>query len=146
MEFLAQFNCRIVYVKGQDNTVADALARADFEEPSNPDAIVLAPFNKDYDSTAVASVSCSGTSPFFAARCLAHTRIWTPSEIVPNPICTILNISVDGVFVDSIQDGYVLDPWCAKLTSITPSFPGLLHENGLWYVGSQLIIPRAGTI
>jgi hypothetical protein len=57
-----------------------------------------------------------------------------------------LNISVDGTFVDSIRDGYKSDPWCAKFTSITPSFPGLINENGLWYIGSRMIIPRAGTI
>jgi hypothetical protein len=29
---------------------------------------------------------------------------------------------------------------------ITLSFPGLVNNNGLWYIGSRLIIPRAGTI
>jgi hypothetical protein len=57
-----------------------------------------------------------------------------------------LNISVDGAFVDSICEGYTSDPWCAKFDVITLSFPGLVNNNGLWYIGSRLIIPRAGTI
>jgi hypothetical protein len=75
MEFLAQFDCHIVYVKGHDNTVADALSRTDFGESPDSDAIALAPFDEDSDSTAIASVSCSGNSPFLAARCLARTQI-----------------------------------------------------------------------
>jgi hypothetical protein len=110
MEFLAQFDCRIVYVKGQDNTVADALSRTDFPETPDPESIALAPFDEDSDSTAVALVSCLDASPFFAGRCLACTRIRTPVEDVPNPICTILNISVDSAFVDSIHKGYESDP------------------------------------
>jgi hypothetical protein len=140
MEFLTQFDCCIIYVKGQDNTVADALSRIDFGETS--ESLALAPFDEDTDSTAVASVTCSGTSPFFAACCVAHTCIQVPSEEIPNPICTILNISVDGAFVDSIRDGHLSDPWCAKLTLTTLSFPSLVNNNRLWHIGSCLIIAR----
>ena len=41
---------------------------------------------------------------------------------------------------------YAEDAWCKKLPQATPSWPELRLENGLWYVGNCLIIPRTGTI
>jgi hypothetical protein len=64
MEFLAQFNCCIVYVKGQDNTAADALSRTKFLETPDPESIALAPFNEDSESMAVASGLLCGCLTF----------------------------------------------------------------------------------
>lgn len=57
-----------------------------------------------------------------------------------------LNISADKYILREIKDGYANDPWCMKLPSATHSWPELRLEDGLWYVGERLIIPRTGSL
>jgi hypothetical protein len=88
MEFLSEFDCRIVYVKGEDNTVADALSRTDFEDSSQAERAAIAPFDEEEDGVGlVASVfDDSKDSAFYAARCLARTRVeaWTHQATLTN--------------------------------------------------------------
>ena len=49
------------------------------------------------------------------------------------------SISTDSVFLQTIMDGYKSDPFCKKFAKV--NIPGVELVNGLWYVGSRLLIP-----
>jgi hypothetical protein len=140
MEFLSQYEYSIVYLKGEDNSVADALSRTEFEESSE----VVDNARKE---TSIASILLPRTaSPFLSAQCLARTRIKLASDAPP--IASVLKIVSDASILRTIKEGYTSDPWCAKLDSASKGMPGLEYRlpEGLWYVADRLIIPRIGDI
>lgn len=88
----------------------------------------------------VASVSATDlANPWGSASSLANG----PDLVAVN---ATLNISADKHILREIKDGYANDPWCKKLPSATHSWPELRLEDGLWYVGECLIIPRTGSL
>jgi hypothetical protein len=141
MEFMSQYDCKILYIKGEDNSVADALSRTDFDgEPTGAE-----PWS--CDPTAIASVTVPTDSPFHAAKSLAYTRI-KADRSAPATIASVLRVTSDTKILDQIRDGYNTDPWCAKLLSASKGCVGLefREPEHLWYVGDRLIIPRSGTL
>jgi hypothetical protein len=53
---------------------------------------------------------------------------------------------VDVAVITQIKKGYEGDAFCKKLISAGSSVPGVKEVNGLWYVGSRLLIPRVGSV
>ena len=53
-------------------------------------------------------------------------------------------ISMDWLVLSKITNGYKLDPFCERLSH--GNLPSAKFVNGLWYVGSCLLIPRVGNI
>lgn len=99
-ELLSQYDCKIVYIRGEDNGAADALSRLPCESE--------------------------------LVSCLAHAPVQQLSS---------LRIATDPAWLERVKQGYLMDPWCQRLEKAT-SFNGIRKENGLWYVGSRLVIPR----
>ncbi|KAJ3884216.1 hypothetical protein GG344DRAFT_17272, partial [Lentinula edodes] len=156
MEFFSQFDCKIVYVEGDRNTVADALSRRSdlcsehTHLDSSADAIsgsrhpyAYCPDSDDnYDLPILCVVpdSCwSGAQ----ALTLAPLPEWESP-----PIAATLGISSDATLLQSIRDGYTTDTWCKDLPSMASSMPLIRKdlESKLWYIGDRLIIPRVGNI
>ena len=54
------------------------------------------------------------------------------------------SISTDSSVLKAIMDGYKSDPFCEKFAKV--NVPGAKFVNGLWYVGSCLLIPRVGNV
>jgi hypothetical protein len=94
---MSQFETKIIYVKGEANTVANALSRTEFEDSMEADLHATAPCDDDCDS--IASLTCSvvGT-PLMAAHCLATTRIRDPNDA----LCTIISVAVDDDLLETI--------------------------------------------
>ena len=106
-EFLSQYDYTIMYIKGEDNTVADAMSCL-------PDgSMTNSPLLTDPDNVLLASV---------------------------------FSIVADNEVLQTIKDGYKLDPFCVKLNDALDSCPGLCVVDGLMYLGDCLIIPRHGDI
>jgi hypothetical protein len=115
--YLADLNYEIVYIRGEDNTTADALSRM-------PDAT---------------------PNPMLAACALAYTT--SPpsiSEAPPLLAAATLDISADESLLRDIIAGYQNDDFAKQLRKdITAgSIEGAREENRLLYVGCRLLIPN----
>ena len=145
MEFLSQFDAKIVYIKGANNTVADALSclpTAMDSSMANTSARHPYDLCEDDDTLCiVASIFLSEPQgPWEMAKSLSSSRALTHS------INATLKLTTDESFLQSVKAGYAEDAWCKTLPSATVSFPNLALWDSLWYIGDRLIILCAGNL
>ncbi|KAJ8089466.1 hypothetical protein PM082_014717 [Marasmius tenuissimus] len=95
----------MAYIKGTDNTGADALSHV----PEN---------------------------------CFPLESAFAKEHLLP-PVVAVLKISADAEFLASIREGYCYDDWVSKLSEDTP---GVEKCNGLWLLGSHLVVPQFGSL
>ena len=145
MELMSQYNAKIVYIKGDDNCVADVLSCLPTDSAlTNAENVARHPYSYCSDDN----------DPLHAVATLysdyTHTPMETAISLADGPILssvnTVLNISADKQLLQQIKNGYSEDPWCRKLPSSMQSWPQLRLHNDLWYVGDRLIIPRTGSL
>lgn len=106
MEFMSQYDCKIVYIKGEENCVADTLSHMSFEA----EEIVSSPYPPD-NNDLVAVVLGTDHSSFICAHVMTK-----PGTI---PVSTlILTMSVDEELLETICSGYVEDHWYAQLLDV----------------------------
>ena len=160
-EFLGQYDFRIVYLKGADNSVADALSRlppASSPNVSPPDPFVPTPPTDDRDPLPL---------PIGALRLLrraSHSLVRRRSFPCPPspPVCSVRSLSVasDPAWLERIRAGYASDRWCLRLlrslcadgadplSSLSCgsldglSLAGVSVRDGLLFVGDRLCVPR----
>ncbi|KAJ2936420.1 hypothetical protein H1R20_g674, partial [Candolleomyces eurysporus] len=150
MEFLCQYEGKIVYVKGDENVAADALSRTVFVEDSmsaqeQARGLLGTAAGDDDDEFSVCLVSCSSTDARSVALGLSSLEpadIRSVAATVPGSRVQRLAAQIDGDFIDLIKDGYLSDPWCQRLHRVRHSLPGLVEKDGLWFIGEHLVIPR----
>ena len=144
MEFMSQYDVKIVYVKGEDNTVADALLRVSNETtPSTKGAVTArstyAYRQGDEDDMDEMMPNKLETSPLSAVCALASRE--------PTPVCATFSITADKALLGQIKNSYKEDHWIQDtLIKAKGSVPGIQHANRLWYVGERLIVPHIGDI
>jgi len=142
MEFMSQFDSKIIYIKGEDNTVADTLSRlppstsSSDAEASAQHSYTFCP-DDDTDGMVASIFECDNPGPLDTAASLANT---------PCSINATLKISADDSFLQEIIAGYTADPWCKTFPSAALSLLNLRLQDGLWYIGNQLIIPHVGNL
>ena len=136
MEELSIYDCKFVYVKGSDNTVADSLSRYPISNVTT---------TQDAESTATHPYSFLHNSKY---NILIHpTPHYYPLATiaalvdtnVQKPVQTTLTINEK--LITDIQEGYINDPWCKKLLSASKGMPELTLKDGLWFLGNRLIVP-----
>ncbi|KAJ3806268.1 hypothetical protein F5876DRAFT_15818, partial [Lentinula aff. lateritia] len=161
MEFFSQFDCKIVYVTGECNTVADALSRrTDLLEPHQR-------IGSQDDLDASMEAICTSRHPYaycpdseedlnLPILCILPDSVWFGAQALARcpitkccpPIATTIEITSDSSLLQTIWDGYKTDAWCKDLPSIASSMASVQLDpsSKLWYTGNRLIIPRAGNI
>ena len=147
MEFMLQFDTKIMYIKGDNNTVADMLYRLLAEISSDSmSAMHLAYRPYDYceddemmfvNVILLALLDC----PLFCVHALVETNI-----VMMQAITTILSISNDVLFSESIVKGYKEDKWCKKLIVAAPGMSNVQKRDKLLFIGNCLLIPAVGSI
>ncbi|ESK80643.1 reverse transcriptase-rnase h-integrase [Moniliophthora roreri MCA 2997] len=118
LEELSQFDMKICYIKGEDNTVADALSRLP------PDDLENVPDCDDIEICNWQAWLLRGTS-----AAVNH-----------------ISIHADANLLKSIRDGYLTDEFCKKFCTGHRILPSVHEENGLWFLGSCLLIPHCGNV
>lgn len=116
-EFLSQYDFTLNYLKGEENSVADALSRYPDAEEKQPTAMV-------------------------AAIGLARE----PDTEEGAPSGAALQIRSEPELLRQIREGYRTDEYCIKLRENLPSIAGAREADGLLFVGSRLVIPKAGEL
>ena len=137
MEDLSVYDCKFVYVRGEDNTMADALSRY----PSTRTTCnIIAQHNAQHphiefneNAIVVLDRTLPTSTPLTSIAALTET----------NPQKTKVEFSIDDSIVTKLRDGYRNDPWCRKLISASRGMPELTIKDGLWFLGDRLIIPAA---
>jgi len=145
MEFMSQFDAKVMHIKGEENIVADALSRL-----ASPDVLTEAqnsarhPYNFCDNDDDVATIACV-TLPCLWGPWESVTHLSLRVPFVPS-ICSTLEITADKSFLDDVRSGYVQDKWCKTLPATAVSCPELVFHDGLWYVGDRLIILHSGNL
>ncbi|KAJ3495874.1 hypothetical protein NLJ89_g10566 [Agrocybe chaxingu] len=117
MEELSIYDCKFVYVKGEDNSVADALSRFPLSFVPSPETAEQAaghPYNDPRaESTTVLVHNKVAQTPL--ATIGALTSLVGTDKAKPTEMRT--SISLDPDMVDRLRKGYLTDSWCQKLIS-----------------------------
>lgn len=150
MEFMSQFDVKIVYIRGEDNTMADVLSHLPMSlSHSSETAMVTArapydycPDNDDDGSMTVNVVlATTYTCPLLTAHALVEMDV-----AMTQAMTAVLSISQDPKLHTTIMNGYKTDSWCRKLQSATAGMPAVHEKGGLMFIGDQLVIPTTGSI
>src|ERR1700678_2308909 len=141
MEELSIYDCKFVYVKGTDNSAADALSRlpniivnntTDAENaPKRP-----FPLPVNFKPSVLDHISPS-VSPLSTIAALVDTHF---------PGSTTSSVSFDPDFITKIHDAYTTNPWCQKLMSASKGMSELTSRDGLWFLGDRLLVPAGGNL
>lgn len=145
-EVLADYDGKIVYIKGNDNTVADALSRIVYPDSDTAQtaATPLCDFNPD---SLRAILEKTDTSPIRSASCLASIARELPiTHQSPTATEGIHKLSVDSTFLDRLRAGYETDSWIQTLRAAAPGMKILSEREGVWYVGNRLIVPNVPSV
>lgn len=143
MEELSIYDTNFVYIKGADNSVADALSRYPFPVTTSVDeAIEYAqeafPLNDDH---VVAELDTDLLADPYASVCALVDCV----DQEERPALHV-ELSADEEFMMSIKTGYETDPWCKKLISAARGMPYLKQRSGYWFLNDRLIVPRVDNI
>jgi len=134
MELLSIYDCKFVYVKGEHNSVADALSRLPYLECSSSSSAELNathPYNTPLSISPL--ITCS--EDFNPLTTIASLTIRIP------PLKSKSNISIDTALIENVRSSYAKDVWCQKLLSASRGMPQLVVRDGLWYLNNRLIVP-----
>lgn len=139
MEFMSQYDCKIVYVKGEDNCMADALLHTSLEV----EEVMLIPYPPEREETV--AIVFSKTDDLFLCACLM-TDPRTNAMDSDAVIAAMLSIAADEELLETIKAGYLEDPWCIRLWAAAILPHGIRDSEGLLYMGDWLIVPRKSNV
>ena len=146
MEFLSQYDGKIVYVKGDDNSVADALSRIPPVDISESSSTSLAednalPIFHDAHAHGVVASTVSLQHDLHQLATILPSLIATTSDVPPS-VPSVLSISSDTALLNEIKNGYTNDPFITSLKSASVGTSFISQKEGFWFIGTRLVIPN----
>lgn len=138
-------------MKGEDNTVADALSRLPYDllelSAASTDTPTLSSMYIQDDEMITACIgavlSVGKDMPFSAAFLLSHGPVPTPiASLMP----TELSTSIDETTITEIKAAYIANSWCKNLITASQGMTALTFQDSLWFIGSWLMVPQYGTV
>jgi hypothetical protein len=63
-----------------------------------------------------------------------------------NGVNVVLRVSAEESFLRAIKQGYTTDEFCQKVVANPMTLPNIREQDGIWYVGERMLIPRVGNI
>lgn len=132
-EFFSQYDYKIEYVPGPDNSVADALSRIADGEPATPlmcaAALACKPKHSIPTCTSVLDLSAMD---IFIPPVQAYSA-------------ATLSITADRKLLSTIHRGYEDNFFCQSIINNLGSTPGAERIRDLIYMSGRLLIPCSGT-
>ena len=133
-----------MYIKGEDNSVADALSRIPV------DSLCISESSMAAQQSALpifhdASMDGKIASVFITKdNTLLHNICTLLSSSPPHssPSSTMLSITADTKLLTDIKEGYLNDPFILSLQTASPGISFISQRNGFWFIGDRLIIPN----
>jgi len=140
MEELSIYNCQFVYVKGEDNSVADVLSRLPYKyveksEQANAESDAEYPFS--YHVEDPITVFAPKEKP---AMC---TIVAVLVDAAPR---NSFRVTIDDDLLAKVKESYKTDTWCQKLLCASECLPSVQNRNGLWYIGERLVVPKESSL
>ncbi|RXW14161.1 hypothetical protein EST38_g11695 [Candolleomyces aberdarensis] len=151
MEYLSQFDGKFVYVKGEDNTVADTLSRTELVDSSNLAEQVASEFDL-WDDRVPADgglLNAPGNSLLAAVACVRDCASVPEADYPVTLAAAVVNerksikLSIDNDFIRAMIHGYTVDPWCQKMANAAEGIQSLCSHDSLWYLNGCLLVPDA---
>ena len=115
-EYMSQFDITFVYVKGEDNSVADALSRLPLDAADSKSAD-----EENEDNAPLWQKWTGGTN-------------------------AVLSVAADQEFLENIRNGYKTDAFCKQVLAGTHKMNGIAEKDGLWYIGDRLLVQGLGLV
>ena len=145
MEFLSQYDGKIIYVKGEDNTVADALSRLPYNlsrDTATAEVDAGAPYE-----LAPPSVLCNSSENTTFSAVAALTSAETveerpPASDAPFSRYTHSLVTADRSLLTLLENGYDSDPWIKSLRGAAPGMRVIQQRGKLWFIGDRLVVPN----
>jgi len=147
---MSQFDAKIVYIRGGENTVANALSRLPVNLCTSSKFAVLSaksPYefcldnDKENSETVNAILLATHACPLFVVHALAETNIASTQAVT-----AVLSILQDPQLHTVIISRDDTDPWCKKLRSAATGMPIIQEKENLMFIGERLVIPAAGSV
>jgi hypothetical protein len=136
MEELSIYDCLFVYVKGEDNLVADALSRLPYKyveksEQATAEHDAAYPFS--YHAEDPVTVFAPTAKPAMCAIVAALV------DAAPK---NSFRVTIDDELLTKVKMSYKNDAWCQKLLRPSQGLPSVQNKDGLWYIGESLVVPK----
>ena len=122
MEELAIYNCKFVYVKGNKNTVADALSRYPHKFENNlndTERNACHPCEFSMDDKVVAALE--NRQPMM--NCVNALSASAPLTSIKS------ELKISKELIEEMKNTYKTDMWCQKLLSASKGMPALKNKR-----------------